>query len=419
MAIIQKIKQLLLPLVNQSERLLQTDLRYIIKGGIWITIGQSLSAISSFLLAIAFGYFVSKNDYGFYKYALSLYGILITFSLTGLPTTLVQAIARGFPGTLRRAFKLSLKWSWLMVIIGSSLATYYHVRGDDSLAIAMVIITVAAPLLRAFQLYGSYYQGNKQFKISSGFASSADIATAIVLFLTMLTNPDPLLLLLVFFISYLATNALFFFLTVRKIPANAPIDYSQMNFSKHLSLLNILTNLAGQLDKIIIYHFLGAVQLAIYIFAVAPPKQLRTAVSFISTLALPKFANKTAEEIKRTVYKKFTTSLFILVPIVITYVFFAPYIYQIFFPKYLEAVPFSRVYVLFLLIMGNFSNIGAIVKKDIRLTYAYAIVPSILNVALMLILVKPYGLMGIIVSLLISKYFSSAFSILMIRYLKN
>jgi O-antigen/teichoic acid export membrane protein len=85
----------------------------------------------------------------------------------------------------------------------------------------------------------------------------------------------------------------------------------------------------------------------------------------------------------------------------------------------MEAVPFSQVYVLFLLIMGNFSHIGAVVKNDVRLTYTFAIIPSVLNIALMLVLVKPYGLMGIIIALLISKYFSTAVSILLIRRLKD
>jgi O-antigen/teichoic acid export membrane protein len=236
---------------------------------------------------------------------------------------------------------------------------------------------------------------------------------------TMAVDPDPLLLLATFFISYLASNAIFYTITVSRIPKDAPTDYSQVGFSKHLSFLNVLTGLAGQLDKIIIYHFLGAVPLAVYTFATAPPKQLRTAVSFIATLAIPKFANKTAKEIKQTVNKKFVTSLYILVPIVVVYIIFAPFIYQLFFPKYLEAVPFSQVYVLFLLIMGNFSNIGAVVKNDIRLTYTFAIIPSVLNIVLMLALVKPYGLMGIILALLISKYVSTAVSIMLIRRLKD
>jgi len=419
MTIVQKIKRACLPLLERGERMLQTDLRYILKGGIWITIGQTLSAASSFLLAIAFGHFVSKDDYGFYKYALSLYGVIITFSLTGLSTTVVQGVAKGFHGTLRKAFRLSLKWSWPMATAGFSAAAYYHFQGNGRLALALLMIGAFAPILRALQLYGSYYQGIKEFKTSSGYSALADIITAVSLFGTMALDPDPLLLLAVFFISYLASNAVFYAITVGRIPKDAPTDYSQVGFSKHLSLLNVLTGLAGQLDKIIVYHFLGAAPLAVYTFATAPPKQLRTAVSFIATLAIPKFANKSTEEIKRTVNKKFITSLYILVPIVAVYIVFAPYVYQVFFPKYLEAVPFSRVYVLFLLIMGNFSNIGAVVKNDVRLTYIFAAIPSFLNIVLMLALVKPFGLMGIIVALLVSKYISTAASLLLIRRLKD
>lgn len=416
MPIVQDFKRVLIPTLKRFEKLLQTDLTYLIKGGIWITFGQGLSAVSSFLLAIAFGHLVSKEDYGLYKYALSLYGIIITFSLTGLSTTVTQAIANGYPGTLRKAFRLSLKWSWPMAITAFALAAYFCWKNNASLTYAMLIIGVSAPLLRAFQLYGSYYQGTKQFRTSSGLSALADVITATILFAVMTVKANPIALLSAFFISHTSLNAIFYKLTVKNIPQYAPTDFSQVRFGRHLSIQIFFTSLAAQFDKILIFNFLGPEQLAIYTIAIAIPKQIRATLSFIGTISIAKYATKNIDQLLYSVKHKFLVSQFFLIPVLLLYEFLAPSIFQFLFPKYPESVFISQIFCIYILTFGNLSPIALQVKKEIKLTYILHLTSSITQVLLMFLLIKPFGLTGVIVGIVTAKYLVSTLSYLLLRY---
>ncbi len=56
--------------------------------------------------------------------------------------------------------------------------------------------------------------------------------------------------------------------------------------------MGLINALAGQLDKIITYHYLGASELAIYSFAVAMPEQIKGIFKNLNTLAFPKFSTQ-------------------------------------------------------------------------------------------------------------------------------
>ena len=48
----------------------------------------------------------------------------------------------------------------------------------------------------------------------------------------------------------------------------------------------------AQSHRILAFHYLGAVELAIYSFAIAPPEQIKGVFKFLGTLALPKFSKR-------------------------------------------------------------------------------------------------------------------------------
>ena len=78
---------------------------YLTKGGVWLVFSQVVSITSSLGLAIIFARFFSKENYGTYKYILSLAGIISTFKLTGLPAAITQSIARGYDGAFHVGFR--------------------------------------------------------------------------------------------------------------------------------------------------------------------------------------------------------------------------------------------------------------------------------------------------------------------------
>ena len=390
-------------LLTRLGKLIGTDVVYLAKGGWWLTIRQVFAMGSAFIASLVFGRYISQNVYGDYKYLLSTFAVLSTLSLTGLGSAVMQSAARGFDGTLIKAFRLSLKWSGIIFIGSIGFALYQYTLGNRPLAIAFLLVSIAGPLINSFQLAESYFAGKRQFKTKTLYGTASDLLTFVCTTGIALIVPNFLIIAGGFFLSTLISKWLTYSAAVRTIADEDHIEYDVLHFGKHLSFANIIPSLVSQVDKLIVYHILGPAQLAIYVFALAIPKQVRTAVSFVSTLAAPKYASKTLTEAHRSVRHKLRISLLFMIPTLIAYEFAAPTIYRVLYPNYLESIAPSQIYALLFLLYGNLASIAIEAKKQIRATYILNAVSSVIQLAFMLILIIPYGISGVVIGILIGK----------------
>ncbi len=406
-------------LLRSSERYTKTDMVYLTRGGFWLTFGQGIASLASFLLAIGCAHFLPKEVYGQYKYIISVAAIITTFTLTGLGSAVVQSTAIGFFGTLRKAFWINLKWSVFMILGSLIGAVYYIINENYELGISLIIIAIVSPLLKSFELYDAYLGGRKDFKRSSIFNSIEDTLSAVFIFIAILLTNNVIIIVGVYFISNMLMKAYFYRKIDKEIPKNSSIDYDAFRYGKHLSFINIWLNISGQIDKILIFHYLGAIELAIYAFSTAIPRQVRSFIGMLGPLAMPKLAERSADEIKKSVPKKFLTSLFILGPIVIIYIISAPYIYKVFFPQYMDSVFYSQIYATFILLMGNLSEVALSAKKAVKEKYIISISVSIFNTVLMFIMLHFYGALGVVLSIVITKYLGSLLSFALLKRIKD
>jgi len=126
MDLIKKTKIRLYNLLRWSQKYTKTDMVYLAKGGSWLTLGQIVSTIASFLSAIAFANLLPRETYGQYKYILSITSILAIPTLAGINTAVIRAIARGYEGSFIPALKTKIKWGLLGGITSIGLAGYYY-----------------------------------------------------------------------------------------------------------------------------------------------------------------------------------------------------------------------------------------------------------------------------------------------------
>ena len=158
-----------------------------------------------------------------------------------------------------------------------------------------------------------------------------------------------IIILTTYLASYTILRLIFLNITFKKHVDNKNEDSSTISYGKHLSLMNVIGTVATQIDKVLVFHYLGATQLAIYAIAIAVPEQIKGILKNVSSLALPKFAEKKPEEITKTLYKKMLQMFVLLLLIVISYWFLAPFIFNLFFPQYLDSVFYSRLFIFGLL----------------------------------------------------------------------
>ncbi|OGG55281.1 hypothetical protein A3D62_00965 [Candidatus Kaiserbacteria bacterium RIFCSPHIGHO2_02_FULL_49_11] len=400
-----KMKNKIYNLIRWTEKYVKTDMLYLVKGGSWLTLGQGVGTLTGLALAIGFANLLPKEVYGNYSFALALAGVIGAFTLTGMRTAITQAVARGYDGVLETGFWLSMKWSVFMVVAALAAALYYFLQENDSLAISLLIIGAFSPLLISSALYSGFLNGKKDFKTGTIFNIFTHAIPAALLLTTIFLTDNVVLIVLSYFVGNTGVNAFFYVMTMRKYRPTRHIDPSTISYSKHLSFLNILSTAADYLDKILIFHYVGAAQLAIYAFAIALPTQLRGLLRNINSLLLPRFAEGEKETVQKGLREKIFWTGCVSTISVGMYIVAAPFIYRLFFPQYLDSVFYSQLFSLIIIpaTMGIVSSAFLEAHREQKALYVTRIASPIIRIGLLVSLGYFYGIVGIIAASIIAK----------------
>lgn len=385
-----------------SGRYVKADMLYLTRSSFWLILAQVVASLSSFFLAVAFANLVPKEVYGTYKYILSLAGVLVVFTLTGMNIAVTQAVARGYEGMLKKAFWEQIKWNSVLLVVGIIGSAYYFWSGDRVIAISFLLIGILSPLYNSANTYISFLNGKKDFKHAAKYNTMAVVATTIAVFVTMLATKNVLWLVAVYFIFLAGTNLFFYIYTFRKYRPNSLTDEKSISYGKHLSLINVVGIMANYFDSIFVFQYLGAVNLAIYSLAVAPINQMNNLSKIGATIIVPKFAERPIKDVSRVLYKR--VFLFFIIGAIIAgvYILAAPLLFKMLFPKYLSSVIFSRLFagclalrmLLAPLLAASQAKLTALPKK-----WLYGVIaPQLALIISFVFLIKRYELYGAIAS---------------------
>ena len=403
-------------LLRWSERYTKTDMVYLAKGGFWLTLGQAVSSLSSFVLAIAFANLLPKETYGTYKYVLSLVGILSIPTLAGMNTAVTRAVARGYEGTPLPALKTKIKWGTLGSLSSLALALYYYLHHNTTLSFSFLIAAIFIPFLEAFSLYGAFLQGKKMFDVFSRYFASIKIGAVTALILTLLITQNLFFILLIYFLSWTTLRFFFFRKSIQKFKNNKESDTETISYGKKLTLINIIGTIANQIDKILVFHFLGATELAIYTFAIIPPEQIKAVLKNVGTLALPKFSEKSMTEIKKRFFKKIFVFSLSIIAIIILYIILAPFVYKFFFSQYLNSIFYSQIFSLSLIAIPLLIILSIFkAQKKVKKLYWFNFPTSSFQIIISFLGVYFYGLIGIIIGRIIARFFNLALSFYLLK----
>ncbi len=405
-----KLKTKLYNFLRWSERYTKTDMVYLASGGFWLALSKIIATATSFILAVAYANLLPQDIYGTYKYVLSLAGIASIAALPGLNTALISAVAKGYEGTIKPIIKEKIKWSLLGSLIATIGSLYYFINDNQTLGWGLLLVAIFTPLTHGLIVYGFYLQGKKQFKTISYYNSLHNIIVTLFIIITIYFTKNIILIILInFSISFLIKA--YFNAKTLKQQKNTPIDKSSINFGKHLSLMNIIDTIAKQLDKILIWHFLGAAELAIYSFAVLPVEQIKNLAKTIVPLALPKFSQANKHDLQKNLPPKIIKATIITIPAVILYILLAPLLYRLFFPSYQTAVWYSQLFSLvILLIPTNLTATALIAKFEQKKLYIIKIISPLIKIASLAIFIPLAGIKGAVMALIFSALVNNSLS---------
>ena len=195
------MKQSLIRSLRWSEKFVKTDMVYLVKNSGWVFLGQMATGLSAFVVMAVLANLVSKEILGEYRFMISVFSILVIFTLPGLNTALVQSTARGYEGQLNLATRTKMRWGLIATLIAWTVSGYYLHQSNASLAASFGIVGLLMPLSGAYFVYFFYLQGKQRFAEATITQSLGRILFLIIMIATALTIPTATALITEFLVS--------------------------------------------------------------------------------------------------------------------------------------------------------------------------------------------------------------------------
>lgn len=402
-------KEKIIRFLRWIEKYTETDMLYATYGSFWIIFGKIGIFLIILLKTLAFGRWIEPSVYGTYSFILSMAAIFAIFSLPGIDTALIKAIARKKEGTLLLALREKIKFSFLGSFASLILALWYFYNQNWILGSSFMIVTVLLPFYNSFNLFLSFWIGRKDFKKQSEYSFLVTALIALVMIPIIALTENVVWLILIMFLSSSLFSGILFLKTLKE-RKNNDVFLETIDFGKSLTLMGAINHFTFFLDKIILWKFFGPVQLAIYSFAQIPILQIQGAIP-IFHLALPKIGEKETEEMKKGILKKFKKLFFISIPLAILAASISPYFYKIALPQYIDSIPYFQAFciliALFPFTLLDTTLIAEVKKKELWILQT--VVP-ISRIVLFITLIPLFGIWGIVTSIIISDLIGRMFS---------
>lgn len=419
---LRSLQNKLIRLLRLSEKYTKTDMVFLASRSSFSLLAQIITSIATLAFAVVVGHMLPKETYGEYKYVLSIISLLSFFSLNSIGGAVFQSTAQGHDGALRRGFWGNIRWSFVVFAGALAVALYYFALNNTQLAVEILLGGCLSPFVASANLYSPFLAGKKAFIRQMSYSIIDNLFTTGIMIATVLLTSNAFVLVAAYFISNLL-GALFLYRRTEAIyKANEGThDETMLNFAKHLSVLGVLGGIVDTLDQILVFHFAGAAQLAVFAFATALPDQIKTPFKTLDTMVQAGFADRSDREIDQRIRHKIFWYFVSIALIVVAYILLAPIIFGIFFPKYHDSVGYSQIYIFWLFGMA-FDPVQSYFasRKMVQELYFGGIFFITCQATLMIIGILWLGILGLILAQVITRILSALLNfVLYLRASKN
>ncbi len=414
----KKVKQFL----RRTERHTHTDMLYLVKNTSILSAAQLIQMFIGFALLFLFTNFVDPTVYGTYTYVLSFLPILSLTALPGIDIAFIQHVSVHPTSILSFIQKKKMEWSLLGMLGGLAIAVYYGISGNTTLMALFGVLAIFLPFYTSLPSYQRYFSGKKWFAKLAKTRTIISLSTLICIGIAILFTNSAIFLLIAFLLSSLVIDIYQHIQTKRldahQVEASLSEQKKVFGYGLKLTGTNILGVISEQIDKILIFQYVGATELAIYSVAMAPIEQSKVLFKHVSAIAFPKFASNSISTLKQTLFYKLILSFIFALVLLIIYVITAPTLFSWFFPAYIDSVPLSQILAISILAFPLIiiSTVFEAQKK-IHTIYAFRIIGSLVQIGLLWFFATIYGMIGIVIARVLSRFFYLFFSIILLRRL--
>jgi O-antigen/teichoic acid export membrane protein len=382
-------------LITKLSKWTRIDLDYYIRQGFWVTAANIITALIGITSVVILSRLFDPDLYGQYRFFITVLTTLTLFSLSGMSTATLRAAAKGnknaYPQTARVRFKYSLIGSLALVITG----LYFLHRHEDT----WFLYLIAAPLfpfIFAFDSVIFYLYGRDMFKQASIVKVILTSSPMLAVIALVLIKPSLHGAVLAYIITAAIMPTLTYIILCKKLQLSGKNpDKELVAYGKHISIMEAMNVIYGQIDKFILTWLLGFAKLAVYTIALTIPDTFRQQTKSVLALIHPRFSKQKM---------RFESLWFYIILacigslIVVTVgALLVPYVIRLFFTDtYQDAIIISQLllYSAVFWIPALIINAYLESQKKIRELYSHRFIVPMIGVILYFVLIPLYGIKG-------------------------
>ena len=390
---ISEIKNTLYNEYKNHYKLAKDTLFLIILRGIEISLGL----ITTYFVVRV----LSKESFGSYHFILSCIGVFSIFSLKGLNNSVMQAIARGFPGTFRKAVKIAFYTSFIGSLILAAMACWYYLKDNHELAYGFSIAAILFPFVHGLLQWKSIHMGEEKFCTYFLYNSLSLLIMYPLIIVSVIFIPGTLLVPLTLVLVIPSVfNLLMTIVNYRQIQVNAPVEDNNISYGIKTTFYTSFYTVAMQVDRLLLFFFLSPVALATYVVADRIADIFRNITQDLSVVLAPKFAKCDSYSRKLDRYLKVFVLVYGVIIIIFAFTMLPWLMVVLFGEKYIDSIPYAQA----LLCSVTIGNIATIRFRFIRsridaISFRNVTVyTSLGRIIISLILIPWFGMLGAVIS---------------------
>lgn len=362
---------------------------------LYVTLGRSVSFLASLAVVMVMAAHVPRDVVGSYNFLMATLSIISLFTLPGMNTALVRAVAQGHEGSVWPMLRIRLRWGTLGAFATALIGGGFLLTGNYPLGWAFIISAPFVPFTDTFSTFAmNYWQGKKRFGFSALVTAAYFVALAFTSIPILLFSDNLVIIVAGIACAHVIVGALVFETIRRRTTGSESPDSLSLGF--HLTAMQVLRTVSENLDRIFVWWLLGPIATAIHTFAATPVMKAFQLLP-IGTITLPHLsAHLHTYELKRSILQKTGLLFLFTVPTAALGIAIAPFAYSIAFPNYPESVVYFQI--MFTCIA--FAPVGLLraallAFKKTRALYMSEIGTHTAKFVALLGLGIPFGLMGI------------------------
>lgn len=386
-----------------------------------------VGSIVSLIMTFSFANLITPTQLGTYQYIISIVSIIGVISYTGVLNGIIRAVSRHDFNFLPTAYTLLWKGSLYGAGVATCIGLYYLYYHNISLGLSIAIGGFLYLFTQVLYRYTSLFTAlNEHTRVHMVLKLHAIAPLIFVLPFLLITDNPYLLTSLYFLGNACALMSSIWWTGMRKkekdIFKNLSLERVKseklyISYSIHQSIITLISTVAVNIDKIILFQFLGPTQTAVYYVVTSIPNRIRSILKQFEAFLFAKFARHQSKNAKRQMEHWSMLFLFLVIPLYGVYALTIGWFFELFFSQYKSYAHLTIIYGLTLFCIVEMlprSSLKAHAQN--KTLYIVSVMTYVIHAFMVTIGVYISGLLGAVVGATISKLTISLMTYLIGKY---